>query len=366
MQSLTIKQKVGQLFFIGIPGTEMDSETESLLNEVSPGGICLFARNIREAKQTRKLLEDISQKLLVHPILSVDQEGGLVDRLRRVITPMPSVHDVTKNGDLTKVTELARIKAEILRILGFNMNFAPVVDVVNAEREKFSNGLHSRAFGKSLEEVINLAEAYLKELQKSGCLGSLKHFPGLGATEVDSHDELPSVKISKSEIYDVDLKPYQEFIANGLAHSVMIGHAAYPQTDLQEADVNGKLLPASLNSKIITKLLRQELHFKGLIITDDLEMGAILKNYGIGEACKMAIHAGNDMLLICASRTAILEGYTAVLKAVENGEISERRVEESLTRIFNFKDLLEPSLSFNTHRLEELSRRIESLKAGLN
>lgn len=367
MQSLTIEQKIGQMFFIGIPGTEADAETHKILGEIAPGGICLFTRNIRQAAQTRRLLDDISEKLPVPPILSLDQEGGLVDRLRRVVTPMPSAHEITTKGGVQEVRELAQITAEAIRILGFNMNFAPVVDVVDEKREKFSNnGLHSRAFGKSLNDVIELATAYLEELQKNECPGSIKHFPGIGAAETDAHDELPSVNISQETLRNLDLQPYRDFIEKGLAHSVMVGHAAYPNSGLQESDANGKLLPASLNSKIIKELLRTELGFRGLVITDDLEMGAILKNYGIGEACKMAINAGNDMLLICASQTAIIEGYEAVLKAVKDNRISEQRINESLERILAFKKLLQPPLPFDVSRLEELSKQIEALKAKLN
>lgn len=366
MKSLTIEQKIGQLFFIGISGTEVDAQTQNLLNKIFPGGVCLFSRNIRQAEQTRKLLEDIAANLPIQPILSLDQEGGPVDRLRRVVTPMPSARDVSTKGGIENVRELANLTAEIVRILGFNMNFAPVADVVDASREKFSNGLHSRVFGKSIGEVIKLSAAYLKELQENGCPGSLKHFPGIGGAEVDSHDELPAVNISQDELYKIDLKPYRELIGDGSAHAVMVGHAAYPQTDLQETDTNGKLLPASLNSKIITKLLREELGFKELVVTDDLEMGAILKNYGIGDACKMAINAGNDMLLICAGEPAIVEGYEAILEAVKSGELSEKRIDESLKRIFAFKNLLQLPLTFDDSRLAELSKRIANLNAKLN
>lgn len=365
MQSLTLEQKIGQLFFIGIPGAEIDAETDKLLEKITPGGVCLFSRNIRQAEQTRKLLTNISEKLPVPPILSIDQEGGLVDRLRRVVTPMPSVHNLTTKGSVAEVKEMAQLTAEIIRILGFNMNFAPVVDVVDETREKFSNGLHSRAFGKSVDDVVDLAGAYLAELQSSGCPGSLKHFPGLGATEVDSHDELPSVNINNETFYSIDLKPYKEFIENNSAQSVMVGHAAYPSTDLQEQDANGKLLPASLNHKIITKLLREKLGFNKLVVTDDLEMGAILKNYGIGEACAMAIEAGNDMLLICANQAAINEGYDFMMEAVRASRISEARIDDSIERISEFKKLLQSPPAFDESRLATLSKRIEQLNAKL-
>lgn len=365
MQSLTLEQKIGQLFFIGVPGTTVDEETQKLVNKIKPGGICLFTRNIREAAQTRRLLDDIKQMSEIQPIFSLDQEGGLVDRLRRVITPMPSARDVSLYGTPEDICELAAVTADIARVLGFNMNFAPVVDVVDERREKFSNGLQSRAIGRNLDETVRLTEIYLREMQKRECLGSIKHFPGIGGIEVDAHDELPTVNVSADEFYATDLKPYRELIEEDIVHCVMVGHAAYPSLRFQKKDSRGNLLPASLNPAAINEVLREELKFDQLVITDDMEMGAIVKNYGMGEACKMALEAGNDMLLICNSTNAINEGFEAVFKAVRDGEISEERINESLSRIFAFKKLLAPPLEFDNSRLAELSARIEALKAKI-
>lgn len=364
--SFALEQKIGQLFIIGIAGTDFETVSRQLLREITPGGICLFSRNLRTANQTRRLLENIAESLPVKPILTLDQEGGPVDRLRRVVTPMPSVRDISVRGSLADAAELARITAEVVRILGFNMNFAPVADVLDEEREKFSNNLYSRIFGKSVGEVSEFVDVYLENLQAGGCLGAVKHFPGLGATEVDSHDELPTVNISKEELYNIDIEPYRKSLANRRVFAVMVGHAAYPQTDLQETASNGKLLPASLNFKITSKLLRDELGFGGLVITDDLEMGAIMKHFGIGEACKMAIIAGVDMLSICAERKNITDGFQSVLQAVRDGEISEARIDESLDRIFQFKSLLQEPLDFSEDRLRELSNEIAALNERLD
>ncbi len=235
-ENLSPEQKTGQLFFIGLPTAEIDVQTRKLLETIQPGGICLFSRNIKTASQTRKLLDDAREILPVEPFLALDQEGGLVDRLRRIITPMPSVKTITENKNPECVRKLAGITAEIVRILGFNMNFAPVVDVIDESREKFVNGLYSRGFGKSKEDVVNLAGIYLDELQKSGCLGTIKHFPGYGATEVDSHEELPQVNLTKNELFENDLFPYQNLLKERDVKAVMVGHAAYPQIDLQETD----------------------------------------------------------------------------------------------------------------------------------
>ncbi|MGI9055245.1 MAG: glycoside hydrolase family 3 protein [Pyrinomonadaceae bacterium] len=360
-EKLSSEQKIGQLFFIGLPGTVIDEQTSDLLEKISPGGICLFSRNIKEAAATRKLLDNTREILPIEPFLAIDQEGGLVDRLRRIITPMPSIKKLAENGNTDYIEKIAALTAEILRILGFNMNFAPVVDVIDELREKFVNGLYSRGFGNSKEDVVNLAGKYLDTLQTGGCLATIKHFPGYGATEVDSHEELPQVNLSLDELFDKDLIPYQRFIAEKEISAVMIGHAAYPKIDLQETDTDGKILPSSLSYNFVTKLLREELNYQNLVLTDDLEMGAIVKNYGMGEAAKMAIKAGNDQLLICANVSAINEAFDAVCQAVKSGEISSKRIDESLGRIKKIKSKLSPPLEFDEQKIEEISLKVKEL-----
>ncbi len=360
-KKLTSAQKIGQLFFIGLPTTEINEQTRDLLDKISPGGICLFSRNIKTALQTRKLLDDCRRILPVEPFLALDQEGGLVDRLRRIVTPMNSIRQITEKLNPESVEKLAAITAEIIGILGFNMNFAPVVDVIDDKREKYVNGLYSRGFGKSKENVVELAGIYLEMLQKGGCLATIKHFPGYGATEVDSHEELPKVNLTLEQLQENDLFPYRRLIGEKDVNAVMVGHAAYPLTDLQEKDADGNYLPSSLSYNFITKLLREKLRYKNLVLTDDLEMGAIIKNYGMGEAAKMALKAGNDQLLICANTDAMREAFEAVETAVNAGEISWNRIEESLERIAAVKSKLAPPLEFQEPRIEELSREIKKL-----
>jgi beta-N-acetylhexosaminidase len=361
--SLPIEKKVGQLFFIGLPGPQIDDASAKLLEDISPGGICLFARNIREPGQTRKLLDDIRGRLRIEPFLSIDQEGGLVDRLRRILTPMPAANLLKTSAD---AGHLAGIIAEALRIIGFNMDFAPVVDVIDPARSRPDNGLYSRAYSASKDDVAEFAGAFLSALQENGCLGCLKHFPGLGASEADSHEELPAVNLTDAQLDATDLVPYREIFRTGDPAAVMVAHACFPSSDLQEADQNGKLLPSSLSLNFVTTLLRGRLGFDGLVLTDDLEMGAILKNYGIGDACKMAVLAGQDMLAICADGDAVREGFGAVLKAVGDGEISGARIDESLERIARAKSLISAPLRYDTDRLHELSRQIAELNQKLN
>ncbi|MBK8304367.1 MAG: hypothetical protein IPK98_13535 [Chloracidobacterium sp.] len=216
------------------------------------------------------------------------------------------------------------------------MDFAPVVDVIDTERQNHKR-LISREFGRSKEDVVALAGAFLKSLQENGIIGCLKHFPGLGAAKVDSHEELPQVEVSENELNEIDLYPYRELLATGEAKAMMAAHTAFPRNGLQEIDQSGKLLPSSLSNNFINTLLRGTLGFDGLAITDDLEMGAIVKNYGIGDACKMAVGAGIDMLAICADPHAFREGHRAILDAVNSGELTEDRIDESLVRIAALK-----------------------------
>ncbi len=362
LRDLSFSEKIGQLFFIGIAGTSMDLLTSELIRETRPGGVCLFSRNIHESTQTCKLIDDIRETSASLPFLSLDQEGGTVDRLRRIVTSMAPANRVRTADEASRMGALI---GETLGLLGFNMDFAPVVDVVDQERRGSSNGLFSRPFGRSKDDVLILAGEFLRALQAAGPIGCLKHFPGLGAAIVDSHEELPVVEITRDELYATDLFPYQRLIEAGDVHAVMVAHASYPRVDLQERDQNGKLIPSSLSKNFITTLLRGELNFNGLVITDDLEMGAIVKNYGIGEACVMAVEAGVDMLAICADREAIRAGFSAVTRAFETGRLDECLLEASVARISALKARLTRPREFDAVRLSELSSEIAVFNSHL-
>jgi beta-N-acetylhexosaminidase len=363
LRNLPIRQKIGQLFLIGIAGPAVDEPTRALLEEITPGGVCLFSRNIREAVQTRKLLDDLRAIMGLQPILSLDQEGGTVDRLRRVVTPIAAANHVRSPEE---AAEMATLIGETISLLGFNVDFAPVVDVVDEARGASSNGLFSRPFGRSKEDVVALAGEFLQVLQQHGPIGCLKHFPGLGGANVDAHEELPVVTIGRGELFDIDLYPYRKLLAAGDVHAVMVAHASFPAVDLQERDQNGKLLPSSLSANFITTLLRGELNFNGLVITDDLEMGAIVKNYGIGEACVMAVQAGADVLAICADPENVRGGFKAVVDAVESGRITGERIDESIARIAQLKSKLAEPPPFDGGRLSELSDEIAGFNARLD
>jgi beta-N-acetylhexosaminidase len=369
--SLPLEQQVGQLLFIGLPGAEVDDATSALLQEIQPGGVCLFGRNVRRLEQTRQLLDDVRSRLAVEPILSIDQEGGLVDRLRRICTPMPSARVIRQHGDLAAARALGSVTGEILRILGFNMNFAPVMEVMTPERDLLSNGLYSRSFGRSPGEVLGYTMVYLRGLQHAGVLGCLKHFPGIGAGEVDSHEQIPIVNLTRDDLVAQDLAPYIELFLHrqdddDRIRCVMVSHGGFPRINRQTGRLDEKLEPASINFDIVTKLLRHELGFRRLAVTDDMEMGAILKHCSIEEAAVAAFKAGEDMILICSSVEAVKKSYALLLKGFQSGELSMKRLFESLERIADLKSILQPPLTFDVDRFQELSQTIAELNSKLN
>jgi len=368
LYSLPLEQQIGQLFYIGLPGTELDNEARALLTEINPGGVILFGRNVVAPEQVRSLLDAVRDLLPVTPLLGVDQEGGLVDRLRKIFTPMPAARVIREHGDLAASRALGRISGVVLRMLGFNMNFAPVMEIMTEERDLLSNGLYSRAFGRSPGEVLGYTTVYLRGLQATGCLGCLKHFPGIGAGEVDSHEEMPVVRLTHDDLMAQDLAPYIELFQrkDDRIRCVMVSHGGFPNIDIQREEKGGTIVPASLNYEIVTQLLRQELGYKHLVMTDDLEMGAIARHCEIEEAVVRAFMAGEDMLSICAKPDLIRRGYHALLNAAKAGQLPKDRLHSSLRRIGAFKALTEPPLPLDVDRFNTLSSEIAQLNEKLN
>ena len=368
LYALPLEQQIGQFLFVGLPGTELDADTRALLKEVQPGGIIIFGRNVAGPEQLRSLLDGVREIVEIPPLFGIDQEGGLVDRLRRIFTPMPAARTIRQHGDLAAARQLGRVTGEVLRMLGFNINFAPVMSIMTEDRDLLSNGLYSRSFGRSPGEVLGYTTVYMRGLQGTGLLGCLKHFPGIGAGEVDSHEEMPVVQLSHDDLIAQDLAPYIELFQrrDDRVRCVMVSHGGFPNIDIKEEITGGLLEPASLNYNIVTKLLRQELGYRHLVVTDDLEMGAIARHCEIEDATVRGALAGQDMLLICASPETIRRGYAGLLAAAKSGRIPQERIEESLERIARTKTIIEPPLPLDLARFQQLSDEISKLNAKLN
>jgi beta-N-acetylhexosaminidase len=366
--SLSLEQQIGQFFFIGLPCTELDAETRALIQEVQPGGVIIFGRNVAAPQQLRDLLDGVRELLPVAPLFGVDQEGGLVDRLRKIFTPMPSARTIREHGDLSGARSLGRISGEVLRLLGFNINFAPVMSIMTEERDLLSNGLYSRSFGRSPGEVLGYTTVYLRGLQETGMIGCLKHFPGIGAGEVDSHEEMPMVRLTHEDLLAQDLAPYIELFErrDDRVRCVMISHGGFPNIDILKGVTGGLLEPASLSHNIVTNLLRKELGYQHLVVTDDLEMGAIAKHCEIESAVVRAFIAGEDMMLICAHPEIIRRGYQSLLSVARAGKLPKDRMRASLKRIAAMKTIVKQPPPFDLDRFKVLSEETAKLNEKLN
>jgi beta-N-acetylhexosaminidase len=312
---------VGQLLVIGFDGTEMSARLASLLTKIQPAGVILFARNINGAAQTRTLLREC-QKCVATPLFTcVDLEGGTVDRFRNVIGSAPSPAEVSATGSRALFRKHGRVIGENCRALGFNVDFAPVLDLAfEASRSVMS----SRAVSDDPKQVVAYAREFLSGLREAGVFGSGKHFPGLGEGNLDSHHELPVIEKPLKRMLVEDLFPYR--ILRHQLPFVMVSHAAYPE-------VTGERTPASLSKKWITDILRKRIRYNGLVISDDMEMGAVLEFAPIEQTVVQHIRAGGDLALICHKEEMVLRAYEALTEEVERDRKFARRAAEVVTRV---------------------------------
>jgi beta-N-acetylhexosaminidase len=321
-----LNTKIGQLFMVGIPGPDLDDGTEALIRDYNLGGVILFSRNIEGPVQLATLCRDLQEKAMTyhgHPlILAVDQEGGRVARLKQPFTVFPGNSAIgADDHPVEKAMEFGRVTAAEMKLVGLNMNLAPVVDVQRGELEKHLAG---RSFGEDPDKVALLGRTVVRSLQGNGVMAVAKHFPGLGRTTVDPHFQLPRIDVDREEIEKINLPPFQAAIDEGVS-AVMTSHAIYPAFDAKN--------PATLSPDILVNLLREKMAFDGLVITDDLEMGAIANHWGVAEGARLAFEAGADILLICKDQGNSIESIRLLRSKLLKGEIKAERLEQSIQRI---------------------------------
>jgi beta-N-acetylhexosaminidase len=316
---------VGQLLIIGFDATELTAHLSSLLTRLQPAGVILFARNIKSTEQTWNLLRDC-QKCVSTPLFTcVDLEGGRVDRFRDVLGPAPSAADVFATGDRKLFRKHGQIIGENCRALGFNVDFAPTLDLAfEASRSVMS----SRVVSANPRETVAYAREFLAGLRKAGVLGCGKHFPGLGEGTLDSHHQLPVIERPLKRLWAEDLLPYR--MLRTKMPLVMISHAAYPL-------VTRDRTPASLSKVWITDILRKRIGYRHLIVSDDLEMGGVLSAAPVGQAAVEHIRAGGDLCLVCHREDYVAEAYDELVKTTERDPKFARRGAESVRRVLAFK-----------------------------
>jgi len=278
----------GQLLLLGVPGTELDPDTARLFQDLQPGGFILFGRNIQSVTQLRKLIDDLRDVSAVEPIITIDQEGGRVSRLKLLGHEPPNAQQLRQKGDRALITRHGEITGGLLRLFGFNLDLCPVLDI--SFDDEADNSLRGRCYGTTVEQVIDLAGAFNDGLRSTGILSCGKHFPGYASAGMDPHHELPRLARSKELMEEFELAVFRHFADK--VDSMMIGHIS-----VDGLDASG--LPASLAPAIINGLLKDDMGFRGLVMTDDLDMGAILNHYGFDETMRLGLQAGNDLLMIC-------------------------------------------------------------------
>jgi len=304
-QGVGLRHAAGSLLVVGLSGTELTGLERAWLRLVRPGGVILFKRNIADATQTRALLDEATGLGAVHAVRCVDVEGGTVNRLRDALAPLPSAQAVGAVVKKSKKSGWAREHGELIaravKAFGFNTTLAPVVDLALPESTEV---LGSRPPAADAADVIAYARAYLEGLAEYGIIGCGKHFPGLGGASGDTHFVTPEIGRNWKQLWNEDVVPYRELHA--AMPMIMMNHAAYPEAP-------SKNVPASASAFWITTVLRKRIGYRGIILSDDLEMGGILKFLSVDEAAIAAVRAGSDLLEICHSAELILRSYEALI-----------------------------------------------------
>lgn len=322
--------RIGRLFMAGIPGPDLDPGTEDLIRNWGLGGVILFSRNIEGPGQVAKLCRELQKTSLrssgIPLFLAVDQEGGRVARLRTPFREFPGQTAVGHGVEPVKeALEFARVTAHEMRLVGLNMDLTPVLDVPRGSPEKHLQG---RTFSEDPDVVALLGRTVIKGLQENGIMAVGKHFPGLGGADRDPHKRLPEISLCSEEMKRTDIPPFKAAVEAGVT-GIMSSHALYPSLDPEK--------PATLSGRILTGLLREDLGFQGLIITDDLEMGAISRGSGVVDGAMEAFQAGADILLVCADQQQVLKSMERLKTMLVTGEIELKRFRESLDRIARAK-----------------------------
>lgn len=322
--SMSQTEKLGQMVMIGIQGTKVDDDSLYMLNQYHMGGVILFDRNMESPEQVKQLTSDLQAQSneKVPLFIGIDEEGGDVVRMAEKLTPPPSQKEIGAIGDTEQARTWAVKTAKSLKDMGINVNFAPVADVGSNDKRSYSTDANT---------VIDFVRAATKGYQQENIIYSLKHFPGIGKGKVDSHVDSSSIDVAKEILMAEDILPFKTIIneSDPNDYFILVSHLKYPALDEE--------YPASLSSKIMTDLLRNELGYKGIIITDDMEMGAVANHNDFRSIGVNAVKAGADIVLVCHEYEHQQEVYLGLLDAVNSGEISQERIDESVKRIIKVK-----------------------------
>lgn len=339
----------GRLIVMGVPGPRLNDGLRDLIRRIRPGGFIFFTRNMAEAGQFHALVREC-RELAGHPlILTVDQEGGRVSRLAVMGERPPSGEDLARAGREEWFADHGRLTGRVMQAVGLNLNLAPVLDYAPPERKGVDNSLAGRCYGSSPQEVIPRARAYLRGMQAEGVGGTGKHFPGYTFCGLDPHGDLPLVDRPKEKIEAEELAVFRE--VGKECEAIMVGHAQFPAWGKDSG-------PASLNRDIVSGLLRGTMGYGGLVMTDDLEMGAIANRYGSAEAARRAVRAGEEILLICHNPACAEIARDAL------AEMPEQEWRPAVEKVIAFgAKLREPKETFDAGAWKQTNREIADFRA---
>ncbi|MFX3649566.1 MAG: beta-N-acetylhexosaminidase [Paenibacillus sp.] len=328
LRSLTLEEKIGQMILAGVQGTTLDDQAKQMIKDQKVGGIIFYANNVTTLEGTAKFVQSIKDTNQSNPVpifMSVDQEGGKVSRMPETVESIPSNKKVGQTKDSALAETMGELLARQVRLAGFNVDFAPVLDVNSNPKNPV---IGDRSFGSSAELVSRMGIAEMKGLRSEGIIPVVKHFPGHGDTSVDSHLDLPVVNKTEKQLAELEWIPFQAAVKEQV-EAVMVAHILFPKLDPDH--------PASLSDVIIGEHLRGKFKYDGVVITDDLSMGAIAKNFKLDEAALATVKAGSDILLVAHSYESAKTIFDTLTSAVKSGEISESRIDESVYRILALK-----------------------------
>ena len=340
--------RIGQLLLTGVPGTELDADTARRFKALQPGGFILFGRNIKSPEQLRKLIDDLRDLSDIEPFITIDQEGGRVSRLRLIGQEPPNAQALRDKGDPELIRRHGQLTGQLLRLFGFNLDLCPVLDI--SYDDQADNSLKGRCYGRNPQEVITNAGVFNRALRKEGVLSCGKHFPTYGSADVDPHEILPVIRRTRAELLAEEVMPFSALL--GELDSMMIGHAWFP-----DFDADRPRWPSSLSRNIITGFLRDQLGFdKGLVMTDDLDMGAILNEVTFEQAIQEAVRAGNDLVMIC-HRVEMVEQARLHLDGLEHAVL-----DGALERIERAKKRMAPPDKWDRARFDALNEAVWQLR----
>lgn len=355
INELSIQEKIGQMIIIGMDTNYITDRIKTMITKYKIGGIILYRKNFNTYAEMIKLikqLKELNKSNKIPLFISIDQEGGRVNRMPKEIKNLPPASIIAKQGKMELVKESADITGEILAKSGYNLNFSPVLDI---KRFGDSHAVGDRCYGENREDVTKYGIAVMKELQSKGVISVVKHFPGHGATKKDSHYMLPIIKESIENIEREDMFPFEEAIKNG-ADAILVGHLLIKNVTW--------MYPASLSRKFIIKYLRKKYKYNGVVLTDDLKMRAIKFLYGTDNAVVKAFDAGNDIILFRFNQEEERRAVEKIKNLVEKGKIKESRINRSVKRIIKLKQKynLSDSQEIEGIDIDEINEKIENIR----